>query len=60
MSSLEAANRELKKAQDDVVRAEKLALVGRLSAGIAHEIGNPLGIVTGYLSLLKQTHPSEP
>jgi signal transduction histidine kinase len=28
--------------------------VGRLSAGIAHEIGNPIGIVTGYLDLLKQ------
>jgi signal transduction histidine kinase len=52
--SLETVNRELKKAQDDIVRAEKLTLVGRLSAGIAHEIGNPLGIVTGYLALLKQ------
>lgn len=60
VTSLEAVNRELKKAQDDVVRAEKLALVGRLSAGIAHEIGNPLGIVTGYLSLLKQTDPPDP
>jgi signal transduction histidine kinase len=28
--------------------------VGRLSAGIAHEIGNPIGIVIGYLELLKQ------
>ncbi|RPJ74676.1 MAG: hypothetical protein EHM15_04925 [Desulfobacteraceae bacterium] len=37
-----------------MIRAEKLASVGRLSAGIAHEIGNPIGIVTGYLDLLKQ------
>ncbi len=50
---LETANRELKKAQEEVIRAEKLASVGRLSAGIAHEIGNPIAIVMGYLDLLK-------
>jgi signal transduction histidine kinase len=54
VASLEAANAELKKAQTEFIRAEKLASVGRLSAGIAHEIGNPIGIVTGYLELLKQ------
>jgi two-component system NtrC family sensor kinase len=52
--SLERANLELKQAQKDIIRAEKLASVGRLSAGIAHEIGNPIGIVIGYLELLKQ------
>ena len=52
--SLEKANLELKKAQKDIVQAEKLASAGRLSAGIAHEIGNPIGIVIGYLELLKQ------
>jgi len=52
--SLEQANLELKKAQKEIIRAEKLASVGRLSAGIAHEIGNPIGIVIGYLGLLKR------
>lgn len=52
--SLERANLELKKAQKEIIQAEKLASVGRLSAGIAHEIGNPMGIVIGYLDLLKQ------
>ncbi len=52
--SLEKANRELKKAQNDIINAEKLASVGRLSAGIAHEIGNPAAIITGYLDLLKR------
>jgi two-component system, NtrC family, sensor kinase len=55
IGSLKAANDELKKAQNDVIRAEKLATVGRLTSGIAHEIGNPIGIVLGYLDLLKQT-----
>ncbi len=53
VSRLETANRELQKAQEEVIRAEKLASVGRLSAGIAHEIGNPIAIVMGYLDLLK-------
>lgn len=53
VTSLEQVNRDLKQAQNEIIRAEKLAAVGRLSAGIAHEIGNPIGIVMGYLELLK-------
>jgi signal transduction histidine kinase len=59
VASLEAANTELKKAQTEIIRVEKLASVGRLSAGIAHEIGNPISIVTGYLELLKQVDIGE-
>jgi signal transduction histidine kinase len=55
IGSLKSANTELKKAQKDLIRAEKLATVGRLTSGIAHEVGNPIGIVLGYLDLLKQT-----
>ena len=57
--SLERTNLELKQAQRDIIRAEKLASVGRLSAGIAHEIGNPIGIVIGYLELLRQPDITE-
>ncbi|MCG6945420.1 MAG: HAMP domain-containing protein [Deltaproteobacteria bacterium] len=54
VNSLEQANLELKRAQQEVIFSEKLASVGRLAAGLAHEIGNPIGIVLGYLDLLQR------
>jgi two-component system NtrC family sensor kinase len=54
ISSLEQANLELQRVQQEVIFSEKLASVGRLAAGIAHEIGNPIGIVLGYLELLQR------
>ncbi len=52
--SLEKTNDELKAAQHEILRSEKLASIGRLAAGIAHEIGNPIGIILGYLDLIKK------
>jgi len=52
--SLQQANDELRRTQAELVRAEKLASVGRLAAGMAHEIGNPLGAVVGYLDFLRK------
>ncbi len=57
--SLESANQAIKKAQDDIIRSEKQASVGRLATGVAHEIGNPIGILLGYLELLKDDHLSQ-
>ncbi len=52
VQELEDVNRELKEKNELVIRSEKLASVGRLSAGLAHEIGNPLSIIQGYVELL--------
>jgi hypothetical protein len=54
--SLDETNRQLTEARDAMVRTEKMASVGRLSAGIAHEVGNPLGAILGYLGLLSRDH----
>ncbi|MDH4267986.1 MAG: HAMP domain-containing protein, partial [Deltaproteobacteria bacterium] len=52
ISSLEQVNRELRRAQNEVIRSEKLASIGRLASGVAHEVGNPTGAILGYLDLL--------
>ncbi len=52
--TLETVNRELRRAQDEVLRSEKLASIGRLAAGVAHEVGNPTGAILGYVDLLAQ------
>ncbi len=56
---LKKQHQELEHMQDSLLRASKLAVVGRLAAGVAHEIGNPLAAVLGYLSLLKMGLPEK-
>jgi len=41
-------------AQGQLVRSEKLASVGRLASGIAHEVGNPLGAIATYVEVLRR------
>ena len=52
IQTLEKVNLELRRAQDEIIRSEKLASIGRLAAGVAHEVGNPTGAILGYLDLL--------
>jgi two-component system sensor histidine kinase HupT/HoxJ len=52
--ALNRAHAELKQAQQQLVRAEKLASLGRLVAGVAHELNNPISFVYGNVHTLKR------
>ena len=49
-----AANIELKETQQQLLQAEKMASLGQLAAGVAHEINNPIGFVTSNLGTLQE------
>ena len=53
-SELHDALEKLRRAQDELVRSEKLASMGRLVAGIAHEINNPVNAVVNTLGPLEE------
>jgi signal transduction histidine kinase len=52
---------ELKAAQDQILRTRRLAALGSLGAGLAHELNNPMTAITGYLAILrKHARPESP
>jgi signal transduction histidine kinase len=50
--AVEDRTRELKKANEIVLQNEKMALVGQIAAGVAHEINNPVGFISSNLGTL--------
>jgi len=52
--TLEETNRQLQRAEADARRSERLAALGQMSAGLAHEIRNPLSVIKGSAEILSQ------
>jgi two-component system NtrC family sensor kinase len=52
--ALEGRTRELQAAQGQLLRAEKMAAVGQLTASIAHEVNNPIAVIQGNLDLVRE------
>jgi two-component system NtrC family sensor kinase len=51
---LEQANESLRATQRQLAMSEKLAAIGQLTAGVAHEINNPIAVIQGNLDLLRE------
>ena len=60
MAALKQSNSDLRQAREDAVRAEKMASIGLLAAGMAHEIGTPLTSIMGYAELSAGEQPDNP
>jgi two-component system, NtrC family, sensor kinase len=57
VAALKNANSELRQAREETLRSEKMASVGLLAAGMAHEVGTPLASIMGYAELLTGEEP---
>lgn len=61
LEELNISNKELQDAQEALKKTEKLATMGQLSAGIAHELNNPLGVIIMYANILyDECSPEDP
>jgi signal transduction histidine kinase/CheY-like chemotaxis protein len=56
---VEARTQELRAAQEQLLQSEKLASIGQLAAGVAHEINNPMGVILGFAQGILKTLPEE-
>ena len=54
LDELRQTNRKLEEAQNQLLQSEKMASIGQLAAGVAHEINNPIGFVSSNLNTLRQ------
>ncbi len=59
-SQLEESRDQLRASQQQLLLAEKMAVVGRLAGGVAHEVNNPLQIILSRVQLMRMQHGAMP
>lgn len=57
---LESALHDLELAQQELVKRERLAMLGQLASAVGHELRNPLGVMTNALYVIEQSTPDAP
>jgi signal transduction histidine kinase len=58
--AFDGMTRSLREGRESLIRSEKLASVGRLAAGVAHEVGNPLAAILGYTETMLTDSAARP
>jgi signal transduction histidine kinase/CheY-like chemotaxis protein len=56
---VEERTQELRATQEQLLQSEKLASIGQLAAGVAHEINNPMGVILGFTQGILKTLPED-
>jgi signal transduction histidine kinase/CheY-like chemotaxis protein len=56
---VEERTQELRAAQEQLLQSERLASIGQLAAGVAHEINNPMGVILGFAQGIVKTLPED-
>jgi two-component system, NtrC family, sensor kinase len=60
LEELKETNERLVRAQAELLASDRLVTVGKLAAGVAHEVGNPLSGILGYLSVVRSRAKDKP
>ncbi len=56
---LEKANQLLKESQEQIIKIEKMSVIGELTSAVAHELRNPLTVIGGFANLMLKDSPSD-